>query len=865
MENHLEALLKSCEEYKIPLHGVRLPTFEIEDKYKKQYSLKEGGTNFDFLKALCNAGFKNLKLKKSDPNYDKYVERVKYELKTVESLGFVDYFLLVWYVIDYCKKEGIPTGAGRGSGSSSLILYLIGVTRIDPLKYGLIFERFISETRAKKQIINGVTYLDGSLMCDVDLDICFYRRQELLNHLAEKFKGKTSKISTFNTFSSRSLIKMCGKTMDNKTENEMNYVSGLIPQVFDKVKDLEVAYAEVEEFRKWCDENKTIYNTALKLRNLNKNKGVHPSGIAISFNEIIDDCPLELSSDKHLISTFDMSWVSLINVKLDCLGLRSVSVVDDVCKQLKIEAKDIDIDNPFIYQQLFDLRYPHGIFQIEAETNFKVCQKVKPKNFTELYAILGIARPGALAFADQYANFTNNGIINIDTGSKKLDEILTETGGALIFQETILKIAHEVFGLSLLDAENIRRAVSKKKHEEMEKYEHVIKDQAKKLNIERAGEFYWKCLIDSADYLFVKSHAASYANLSAITVYLKFSHPKEFFLSLLRMTKNEGDPITEIGIIEKELQYFNIKLLPPDLRKSGVEFQIEGDNIRFGLSSIKGISDKVIERMSNLKHEFNNRIDIFQSAKECGINIGAMSALVQAGALEEAKQDRSKCVLEAQLWNILSDKEKKYGNLIAEEQNYSVFNIIRRLKTFTDDKGKPIIKESRFKTILDHYQPYKAIYVQNSANKDFCNYFYESKIIGYSFSSTLKQIFDRKTADLVTINEVKEYGEKTPCKFVAIINEVRSGVSKNKNPYCKIKVSDNTGSMYVIFTDSQHSHTIEECRNLNKGKLPKEGDIAIIEGKTSADIVFANLVAIQTSKIYTKWAELKRDKLEKEA
>ena len=195
------------ENVDLGLHGVRLPEFSIESSAKRHLNLSEDVSNYDFLRGLALNGFKELNINKNLPEYKKYVDRAKYELETLKELGFIDYVLLVWDVINFCKTNNIPVGLGRGSAAGSLILYLIGVTRIDPVKYNLYFERFISKIRAKKQVIDGITYLDGSLMCDVDLDICYYNRHKVLEYLENKFKGKTSKILTLNSLSGKLLIK----------------------------------------------------------------------------------------------------------------------------------------------------------------------------------------------------------------------------------------------------------------------------------------------------------------------------------------------------------------------------------------------------------------------------------------------------------------------------------------------------------------------------------------------------------------------------------------------------------------------------------------------------------------------------------
>ena len=282
--NMSENFTKDFKKLDLPLHGVRLPEFKIEAKYKKEVGVDLKADNYTFLKALVRNGFHDYKKQVDGKLYEKYRERAHYELKTLNDLGFVDYILLVWDVVSFCKRNDIPTGLGRGSAAGSLVLFLIGATGIDPVKYELYFERFVSKIRAKKNVVDGVTYLDGSLMCDVDIDICYYNRQKVLDYLQDKFKEKTSKILTLNSLNTKLLIKECGKIIGEKSEQEMNLVSASIPKDHGIVKDIEEAYEDSPEFKSWCDKNKDIYDTALKLRGLIKNKGVHPSAIALSYD-----------------------------------------------------------------------------------------------------------------------------------------------------------------------------------------------------------------------------------------------------------------------------------------------------------------------------------------------------------------------------------------------------------------------------------------------------------------------------------------------------------------------------------------------------------------------------------------------------
>lgn len=841
--------------FQVPILGVRLPTFDIEDKYKTNVGLTPTASNPEFLRALCAEGFKKLKLKKDSPEYQEYGARVKHELEIIQELGFVDYILLVWDVINFCKVNNIPTGLGRGSAAGSLVLFLIGVTRIDPIKYGLYFERFISKTRAKKKVVDGVTYLDGSLMCDIDLDICFYNRPKVLAYIDEKFKGKTSKILTLNTLSTKLVIKEVGKIAGLKTEDEMSRITSMIPKVHGIIEGLEKSYETVQEFKDWCDANPLVYQISLKLNDLIKNKGVHPSGILISYHPLDDSCPTERSSDGDIVSSFDMNWVSLFTVKLDVLGLRGVSVVDDVCKMLNINMMDIDLNDPLIYQSLFDLRQPHGLFQLEADLCFRTTQKVKPKTLLELSAILAVARPGAMQFIDQLALYTTSG--TKDTIHPFFEDILAETGGVALYQEQLMRMAHKI-GFTLDEAEILRRIVGKKKVEEVKAWEVKIKDKVRESKLDPViSDILWKILNDSASYSFNKSHSVAYAALAALTVYLKFKYPREFYLSLLKMTQNEPDPIGEIAKIHKEMSHFNIELLPPSLACSDMDFSIENDNIRFGLSSIKGIAGKTAEKLNNFKRQHANKFELFEAAKDAGLTIGTLSALIQAGTLDKFGKTRTLLVYEAQVWNKLTEKEKRSALDLGPKFDWQIVAIIKAMsEDIKDGKGKTLMKASRLATLRKHTAKYKEIYSQNKVCESFANWWYEKRLLGYVIYTSLLDIFRDKKPSLLPISAVAASNDGRYVDFVGVVEtDPTLGTSRTarRSKYAKYTISDEGGLMKtMIFNDS-----LEECKSLNGG-LPKEGDIVIVTGvRKGDDCVFANSIAVQQNRIYTKLSELK--------
>jgi DNA polymerase-3 subunit alpha len=868
----INSFVEDFQDYDIPLHGVRLPTMEIDQKVKQSLGIKPSSLNKDVLRALCMEGFTRLQIKDK-----KYNDRLDYELSVIEELGFVDYILLVWDIINYCKLSDIAVGAGRGSAAGSLVLYTIGVTGLDPIKYDLYFERFISKIRAKKHVKDGITYLDGSLMCDIDMDICYYNRSKVLKYLEEKFKGKTCKILTFNTLQGKLLIKECGKIIAGLSEDDVKAVASLIPEIFGKVRDIElvrdgkkegdkVVYEPVEEFRRWTENYPEVYKTALKLRNLVKNKSVHASAMLLSFDPVDESIPVEFSAQKEAVSSYDMNWATLANVKLDLLGLRSVSVVSQACKLIGISQDKIDLNDPFIYQNLQELKTPHGLFQIEADTVYRAIKKIKPKNLEELSGVLAIARPGAMDFIDDYANYTTSG--TAQSIHPFFDDVLGATGGLCLYQEQLLKMANKV-GFSLDEAEIIRRVVGKKKVKEMAEWEQKVKDKVKERGLDPTiADVLWKILDASKDYSFNKSHSMAYAALAAVTTYLKFKYPQMFFLSLLMMTRNESEPVSEVAKIHKELEHFNIKLLPPHILKSQLDFSIEEHDIRFGLLSIKGISDKSIEKITSFRHPHSNKFEIFQAATECKLGIGILSSLIQAGAMADEmpgkeKASRSRVVLEAQLWNLLTDNEKKFCLERAEKFDFNLTSIIKSLLTELNEKNKPLIKASRFETIKKKYQPYLEIYTKNKEHEAFANWYYERTLLGYAYFTTLKEIFSEFTYGLMTVREVLAAPLNSKVKFIGVGRDAYTGTSKKKTKYFKLVVADETDEITALVFDTGYALGVEKCKEINGG-LPKDDNIVIVTGTKKEDAIFAEDIVVQDKKVYTKLKDLKSKHDEKE-
>ena len=845
--------------YKNPFPvGVKLPEIVVSDQTLLELGLSHGSSSLDILKELCRKGLRDRGLRQKE-NKKEYFDRTIMEIDILDELGFVDYILLNWDILDFCKEKEIPTGAGRGSAAGSLVLYLLGVTNIDPIEHGLFFERFVSKSRARKIEHNGEVFLDGSLLADVDNDISYDRRIEVIKYIEEKYEGRTSKILTLNSLSSKLCMKECGKIVAELSETDVNQISDSIPKHFGKVVKLKVAVEESEAFKGFAEKHKKSFAIAQKLEGLIKNSGVHPSGISISYYKQEDIMPLQKTNDGSLVSGYDMDDVASLSVKFDILGLRTLSVVHDTCDQLGLKASEIDPNHESIYAALACLQQPKGLFQIEADVNFKVCKQVAPRNLEQLSAVVAIARPGALDFKDSYAEYVRTGEFNCV--HEFFDDILSYTGGIPLYQEQLMKMAVKV-GFSLDESEQLRRIVGKKKVEDMPAWKAKIEEKIKENNLDPAiGEVLWKVAEDSANYSFNKSHSISYAYLAAITIYLKFNHPKEFFLSLLKMARFEPNSHEEIAKISQELSYFGIELLPPDLNLSDFDFKIDDKNIRYGLNSIKGVSGKVVESLIEFReNKFDHKYDVFMAAKDCHVNIGTMSAFIQAGMLDSlVTTDRCRLVLEAQTFNILTDREKRNVIELGEKFNYDILNTIHSCKkeqTPADD-GRVLFSDRRFETFKKRYLPYKSIYEQNASHIKFANWFFETKLLGYSYSYTIRDIFcDGDARSFHTSETIRNSSARRNIKFVGQITDINKRTSRNGNKYARLEMQDELGPVCGLFLDSDSNERLTEY--LNSGKvLPKKGDIAIITGAVGDDIIFVDSVKTIEEKIYMKLSELK--------
>lgn len=855
-------MLDSITPYKNSLpQGIELPTFKPSEEDLAELGLASHISNTDLLKALCNRGVKRLGIS-SAQNRQEYYDRAKYELETLEKLKLVDYMLIVWDFLNFVRRNSIPRGPARGSCGGCLVAALTGITeRVDPIKHKLIFERFLSVDRVEPFEVNGRTFLKDC--ADIDVDVSYLHRPKVLEYMANKYRGSTAKILTISTLSGKAIIKSAHKIVDGASEEQANHVSNMVDKIFGVVRPLADCKTDSEEFKAWAEKHPRAFRVARKLEGLNKNFGVHASGIAITAGPMLDTFPTQSTKDGEIVTAWDMDVIGGICVKVDILGIKTLDMLAIAEKLSGKSINEIDPEDGPTYQQFQNLNHKYGLFQIETDAGFKVTQQIKPNHFDQLSDIVAINRPGALAFLPDYVAY-KNGDKPIPKVHPIIDDILKDTGGVLLMQEQTMQILHRVYGFSMVDANKLRKVIGKKKRDEVGAWEEKIRKAGDELKIDNSiTDWYWGAIKASADYQFCAAHSRAYSFITLFCAYYKANFPKEYFLAALRMSKHEQDPRGALTEITQEMTRFGIKLLPPDLARSGMEFEMDGDGIRYGLSSVKGISDKTMENFERfVKSDRPTRFSTFLAAKEAGLNIGTLSALIQAGTMDSFGIERTSLVFDAQVFNVLSDKEKSFIVTTFPDSAEPVIDLVTKMSTLSNEKGKPLIIPKRLGTISKKITKYLEIKEKNSRYKKFANWYFEKQLLGYSYSEQLSKCFE---ADLHSSLEVQAMKHRSSIRMVGVVKERKIAVSKNGNKYMRLVLSDEFGDITFMFMDNRQGEKLTKF--LESGREPpEEGDIWYAagqkpeprEGETNP-MIFADTVARVNEKIYFKLRDLDKD------
>jgi len=559
-----------------------------------------------------------------------YEARAKMELEVIETKRFASYFLMTADFIKYARDHEIPVGPGRGSAAGSLVAYATGITNIDPIKYNLLFERFLNPERES--------------MPDIDTDFCIERRDEVIKYVADKYGvDRVAQIITFNRMTSKAVIKDVARVLEYPF-SESTKLAKMVPVVRGKptpLKDMLVEHPEFKKTYQTSDEAREVIDLAQQLEGTNKTFGMHAAGVVISDVPLEDIVPVQRNNDGTVIVQYYMEDAAYIGlVKMDFLGLRNLTMIDMAVKVIKqttgveIIPDEIPLDDEKTFQTISngDLA---GIFQLETSSGMRqVARDMKPSNMEDISALIALYRPGPLdsGMIEKFIN-CKHGKAKITYETPLLEPILKDTYGQIVYQEQIMQIAQQLGGYSLGQADLLRRAMGKKKPEEMEKHRNIFIEGCAKRGVSHdISEKLFDIMVQFAEYCFNKSHSAAYGMLTYQTAYLKTHYPVQYMAALMSSVAGEQDKVQ--GYIA-ECQSMDIEILPPDVNVSGKDFTADGKNIRFGLSGVKNVGEAAVEEIVKKRtdggpyknlHDFTSRIDLKT------VNKRTLEALIKCGA-----------------------------------------------------------------------------------------------------------------------------------------------------------------------------------------------------------------------------------------
>ena len=565
------------------------------------------------------------------------LDRLEYEVGVIKKMGFVSYFLITWDFIRYAKEQGIPVGPGRGSAAGSIVAYALGITNIDPLRYDLLFERFLN--------------VDRISMPDIDIDFCMDGREEVINYVREKYGAeRVSQISTFGTMAARAVIRDVGRAL-NIPLPEVDAIAKKIPGGPGvKLDESLAADKELSAMGEKDPRISELFEIAQRLEGLNRHQSTHAAGVVIGDAPLIDMIPLCKNGD-DILSQWSMEDLENIGMlKMDFLGLRTLTIISRCTREIlktrgeTLEIDDIPLDDPSTYELLCKGE-SIAVFQLESKGMRDLLQKLRPDSFEDIIALIALYRPGPIegGMVDDYVK-VKHGEQEWEPIHPLLSPILAETNGVILYQEQVMRIANELAGFSLSEADTLRRAMGKKKKKLMARFsdQFIEGSQKNEVSIKGAKEIY--DLIEKfAGYGFNKSHSAAYAVLSYQTAYLKANYPAEFMAAVMTCEMNNTDKIVENL---EECRRMNIEFKAPDINTSEKEFTVVDNKIWYGLEAVKGLGGKVVDGIIEARREaeFKSIFDLSERIAGNAINKSALEQLIKSGAFDCFEKKRAQLV-----------------------------------------------------------------------------------------------------------------------------------------------------------------------------------------------------------------------------
>ena len=600
---------------------------EIEFNHYKlpHFEVPEGFTSEGYLRHLCQEGL----VHRYGEEAGKYQKRLDYELDTIVTMGFVDYFLIVWDFIKYAKDHGIPVGPGRGSAAGSLVAYSLNITDlIDPIRYNLIFERFLSPGRVT--------------MPDIDVDFCYERRPEVIDYVTKKYGADhVVQIVTFGTMSARMVIRDVGRVLDYPYAYVDSVAKAIPMELGITIAKALTMNPELKRLYESDDQAKKLIDMSMRLEGLPRHTSIHAAGIVIAPQPVDDFVPLSRAADGNITTQYTMVTLEELGLlKMDFLGLRTLTVIQNAIGG-RFDVHDIDYDDPEVFDMI-GKGQTEGVFQLESAGMRNFMKELKPRNLEEIIAGISLYRPGPMDFIPHYIKGKNNQD-SIRYDCPELEPILSPTYGCIVYQEQVMQIVRELAGYNNAQSDDIRRTMSKKKMEKMakEKNDFIYGNEERGIDgcikrgiSEEVAKKIYDDMTDFAKYAFNKSHAAAYAVVSYQTAYLKCHYPVEFMAALMTSFMEHTGKITEYIMTCRQM---GIEILSPDINEGDYRFTPYEGNIRYGLAAIKGVGRPVIDEIVEERKAggpYVNLKDFCTRLRGRSVNKRTVESFIKAGALD---------------------------------------------------------------------------------------------------------------------------------------------------------------------------------------------------------------------------------------
>ncbi len=766
-------------------------------KIKLPFFDTNGEDHFEYFRKKCYDGL-----------YKKYgkapakdiVDRLEYELSIINKMGYVDYYLIVWDFINYAKTHNIPVGPGRGSGAGSLAAYCIGITGVDPIKYNLLFERFLNPERVS--------------MPDFDVDFCYVNRQKVIDYVIQKYgEDHVAQIVTFGTMAARAAIRDVGRAMDIPYAT-CDKTAKLIPQSLGMT--LEIALAGSKELKTLYDDDpviKKLIDMAIKLEGMPRHASTHAAGVVISDRPVSDYVPLA-TNDDSIVTQYTMTALDELGLlKMDFLGLRNLTVIDDTQNDIRkinplFDIENIPLDDADTFKMMGE-GFTDGVFQFESDGMKNVMRKFCPQTLEDLIAIISLYRPGPMDSIPRYIhNRHNPKDVKYDT--PLLEPILNVTYGCIVYQEQVMQIFRSLAGYSLGRADIVRRAMSKKKHDVLarERNAFIYGEKDEKGNIicdgavnrgvsESVAEKLFDEISAFSSYAFNKSHAAAYAVVAYRTAYLKCHYPEQYFAALLTSVLDNS---AKISRYTAECKRMGIKILPPSVNESFENFTADGKNIRFGLLAVRNLGSNLINQLIQERKngKYTSMYDFCARNYSRNFNRRALEGLIKSGAMDTLEDNRRKM-----LYNI--DKVLS----VIEETNR--FSSEHQMNLFGDsDENVTFVL-----THIDEMPRQELLAMEKAATGMYLS--------GHPMNSYRKFSRNARFTPLFDIN-AKKVADGKRISVIGVIGEIKLKQLKNKNTIAYTTIEDTTGCVDIV----AFSSALAAYR-----QIMTAGNVVIINGRIS--------------------------------